>query len=33
MALIIIADNPLNEMEIAKEILPASVDAVIARHG
>src|ERR1700760_791731 len=33
MALIIIADNPLNEMNIAKELLPPSLDAVIARHG
>jgi phosphoglycerate dehydrogenase-like enzyme len=33
MALIIIADNPLNEIEIARELLPPSVDAVVARHG
>jgi phosphoglycerate dehydrogenase-like enzyme len=33
MALIIIADNPLNEIGIAKELLPPSVDAVVARHG
>jgi phosphoglycerate dehydrogenase-like enzyme len=33
MALIIIADNPLNEISIAKELLPPSLDAVIARHG
>ena len=33
MALIIIADNPLNEINIAKELLPPSLDAVIARHG
>ena len=33
MALIIIVDNPLNEMSIAKELLPPSLDAVIARHG
>jgi phosphoglycerate dehydrogenase-like enzyme len=33
MAKIIIADNPLNEIAIAKELLPPSLDAVIARHG
>src|SRR6201994_115403 len=33
MALIIIADNPLNEMSVAKELLPPSLDAVVARHG
>ena len=33
MALIIIADNPLNEISIAKELLPPSLDAVVARHG
>jgi phosphoglycerate dehydrogenase-like enzyme len=33
MARIIIADNPLNEIGIAKELLPPSLDAVIARHG
>jgi phosphoglycerate dehydrogenase-like enzyme len=33
MAKIIIADNPLNEIGIAKELLPPSLDAVIARHG
>jgi phosphoglycerate dehydrogenase-like enzyme len=33
MARIIIADNPLNEIAIAKELLPPSLDAVIARHG
>ena len=33
MALIIIVDNPLNEISIAKELLPPSLDAVIARHG
>jgi phosphoglycerate dehydrogenase-like enzyme len=33
MALIIIADNPLNEINIAKELLPPSLDAVVARHG
>jgi phosphoglycerate dehydrogenase-like enzyme len=33
MATIIIADNPLNEIGIAKELLPPSLDAVVARHG
>ncbi len=33
MATIIIADNPLNEISIAKELLPPSLNAVIARHG
>jgi phosphoglycerate dehydrogenase-like enzyme len=33
MARIIIADNPLNEIGIARELLPPSLDAVIARHG
>jgi phosphoglycerate dehydrogenase-like enzyme len=33
VARIIIADNPLNEIGIAKELLPPSLDAVIARHG
>jgi phosphoglycerate dehydrogenase-like enzyme len=33
MALIIIADNPLNEIGVAKELLPPSVDAVVARPG
>src|SRR6202041_3407650 len=33
MPLIIIADNPLNEIGIAKELLPPSLDAVVARHG
>lgn len=33
MARIIIADNPLNEISIAQELLPPSLDAVIARHG
>ena len=33
MAKIIIADNPLNEISIAKDLLPPSLDAVIARHG
>ncbi|HEX2942983.1 MAG TPA: 2-hydroxyacid dehydrogenase [Rhodopila sp.] len=33
MSKIIIADNPLNELSIARELLPPSLDAVIARHG
>ena len=33
MATIIIADNPLNEIGVAKELLPPSLDAVVARHG
>ncbi|HVZ07290.1 2-hydroxyacid dehydrogenase [Rhodopila sp.] len=33
MARIIIADNPLNELDIARELLPPDLDAVIARHG
>ena len=33
MARIIIADNPLNEISVAKELLPPTLDAVIARHG
>jgi phosphoglycerate dehydrogenase-like enzyme len=33
MATIIIADNPLNEISIAKELLPPSLNAVVARHG
>jgi phosphoglycerate dehydrogenase-like enzyme len=33
MARIIIADNPLNEIGIARELLPPSLDAVVARHG
>ena len=33
MARIIIADNPLNEIGVARELLPPSLDAVIARHG
>ncbi len=32
MARIIIADNPLNEVGVAKELLPADLDAVVARH-
>jgi phosphoglycerate dehydrogenase-like enzyme len=33
MPLIIITDNPLNEINIAKELLPPSLDAVVARPG
>jgi phosphoglycerate dehydrogenase-like enzyme len=33
MARIIIADNPLNEIGIARELLPPNLDAVMARHG
>src|ERR1700677_1164618 len=33
MGKIIIADNPLNEMSIAKELLPPALDAVMAKHG
>jgi phosphoglycerate dehydrogenase-like enzyme len=33
MAKIVIADNPLNAIDIAKELLPPSLDAVIAKHG
>jgi len=33
MAKIIIADNPLNEISVAKELLPPILDTVIARHG
>jgi phosphoglycerate dehydrogenase-like enzyme len=33
MAKIIIADNPLNEISIARELLPPSLDTVVARHG
>jgi phosphoglycerate dehydrogenase-like enzyme len=33
MGKIIIADNPLNEISIAKELLPPTLDAVIAKHG
>ncbi len=33
MAKIILADNPLNEISIAKEMVPPSLDMVIARHG
>ncbi|WP_428491497.1 NAD(P)-dependent oxidoreductase [Rhodopila sp.] len=33
MAKIVIADNPLNEISVARELLPANLDTVIARHG
>ena len=33
MTRIIVADNPLNEMSIAKELLPPSLDAVMAKQG
>lgn len=33
MSKIIIADNPLNEISIARELLPADLQAVVARHG
>ena len=33
MGKIIVADNPLNEMSIAKELLPPALDSVFARHG
>ena len=33
MAKIIIAENPLNEISVARELLPPSLDAVVARHG
>src|ERR1700689_30553 len=33
MGKIIIADNPLNEMSIAQELLPPALDAVMAKHG
>nr|WP_294511434.1 2-hydroxyacid dehydrogenase [uncultured Rhodopila sp.] len=33
MAKIIIADNPLNDVAVAREILPASLEAVVARPG
>jgi phosphoglycerate dehydrogenase-like enzyme len=33
MARIIIADNPLNEISVARELLPPTLDTVIARHG
>lgn len=33
MAKIIIVDNPLNDLDVARELLPASFEPVIARHG
>ena len=33
MGKIIVADNPLNEMSIAKELLPPGLDAVMAKQG
>ena len=33
MAKIIIADNPLNEISVARELLPDNLDTVVARHG
>src|ERR1700710_2827463 len=33
MTKIIVADNPLNEMSIARELLPPSLDAVMAKYG
>lgn len=33
MAKLIIADNPLNEISVAKQLLPANLDTVVARHG
>jgi phosphoglycerate dehydrogenase-like enzyme len=33
MGKIIIADNPLNEMSIAQELLPPALGAVMAKHG
>ena len=33
MSKIIIADNPLNEISIAQELLPASLEATVARPG
>ena len=33
MTKIILADNPLNEMSIARDLLPPSLDATIAKHG
>jgi phosphoglycerate dehydrogenase-like enzyme len=33
MGKIIVADNPLNEMSIARELLTPALDAVMARHG
>ena len=33
MGTIILADNPLNEVDIAKDMVPPSLDMVVARHG
>jgi phosphoglycerate dehydrogenase-like enzyme len=33
MTKIIVADNPLNEMTIARDLLPPALDAVFAKHG
>ena len=33
MGKIIIAENPLNEISVARELLPPSLETVIARHG
>src|SRR3984885_3645847 len=33
MPRIIIADNPLNEISVARELLPPNLETVIARHG
>jgi phosphoglycerate dehydrogenase-like enzyme len=33
MAKIILADNPLNEISIAHDLVPPSLDMVVARHG
>lgn len=33
MAKIILADNPLNEIDIAKDMVPPNLDMVIAKHG
>jgi phosphoglycerate dehydrogenase-like enzyme len=33
MAKIILADNPLNEISIANDLVPPSLDMVVARHG
>ena len=33
MGKIIVADNPLNEMTIARDLLPPSLEAVMAKHG
>ena len=33
MTKIIIADNPLNEISIAQDLLPPSLDATVAKHG